>query len=213
MTNNVHSPKIDAAVRAALVPSLADEIDGAGTLSALPSGTDLALGTLSSASTLADDVLAQSTTRGSALTRIGTALVRGDRQAAVASALDERLWAHAMVIASSVGKDAWKNVVDEFVRAELGGQGREGMRLAYSLYAGGGAKCVQALAPPAKLGEGAIPAPTASAGAIPAESLEKWAETIAMILPGPSPAECSVALMAFGETLAANGYPEAAHVW
>lgn len=106
--------------------------------------------------------LPRATTRGSALTRIET------------SALDERLWAHAMVTASSVGKDARKEVVDEFVRAELGGRGREGMRLAYSLYADSGAKCVQALT---------LPAPTASAGAIPAESLEKWTETIAMILP------------------------------
>ena len=168
---------------------MANEVDGSGTLSALPSAADLALGTLSSASTLAEDVLAQSTTRASALARIESTLVRGDRQAAVAAALDERLWAHAMVIASSLGKDAWKSVVDEFVRAELGGQGREGMRLAYSLYAGSGAKCVQALAPPAKLGEGSIPAPTASAGAIPPDALARWPETIAMILPGPSPAE------------------------
>ena len=65
-------------------------------------------------------------------------------------------------------------------------------------------------------GPGAIPLPNTaarSAGAVPAEALAKWQETVAMILPGPSPAECSAALIAFGETLAANGYTEAAHVW
>ncbi len=59
-----------------------------------------------------------------------------------------------MVIASSIDKDAWKEVVNEFIRSELNtqgvadstspdatisGTGREPLKVAYSLYSGQGA--------------------------------------------------------------------------
>ena len=67
------------------------------------------------------------------------------------------MWAHAMVIASSIDKEAWKEVVNDFIRSELSSQGsvdrtgpnqrdmtprgtgREPLKVAYSLYAGQGA--------------------------------------------------------------------------
>lgn len=99
------------------------------------------------------------TLRSSALDKIQDFLVRGERRQAYHYALDERLWAHAMVIASSVDKEAWKEVVNEFLRSELGVKddvarapaylrpndtpliftnGREGLRVAYSLFSGQG---------------------------------------------------------------------------
>ena len=69
----------------------------------------------------------------------------GERRMAYRYALDERLWAHAMLIASSVDKDAWKESVSEFIRTELatdamGGAvpGREPLRMAYGMFAGEG---------------------------------------------------------------------------
>ncbi|KAI6099871.1 Sec23-binding domain of Sec16-domain-containing protein [Pisolithus croceorrhizus] len=72
-------------------------------------------------------------------------------------ALDEKLWAHAMVISSSIDKEAWKEVVGEFLKAELGvhdtrhtlvtrgndsapprTNGRECLRVIYSLFSGQG---------------------------------------------------------------------------
>lgn len=97
------------------------------------------------------------TVKASALDRIQELLAQGERKAAYRYALDERLWAHAMVIASSVDKEAWKEVVNEFIRAELNSQGvtdatgsgrrdtiaagagREPLKVAYSLYSGQGA--------------------------------------------------------------------------
>ncbi len=99
------------------------------------------------------------TLRPASLDKIEESLLRGERHQAYHYALDERLWAHAMVIASSMNKDAWKEVVSEFIRSELGVKtdnanafalpgrpgsqpssvnGREGLRVAYSLFSGQG---------------------------------------------------------------------------
>ena len=103
--------------------------------------------------------IAVSALRPSALTKIQEFLLRGERRQAYHFALDEKLWAHAMVIASSIDKEAWKEVVNEFLRTELGVKddarrlsalpkisepssqvtnGREWLRVAYSLFSGQG---------------------------------------------------------------------------
>ena len=104
--------------------------------------------------------IAISTLRPSALDKIQDFLLRGERRQAYHYALDERLWPHAMIIASSINKEAWKEVVNEFLKSELGVKdeatrgpshlrgaeasfpvvnGREGVRVAYSLFSGQGA--------------------------------------------------------------------------
>lgn len=104
-----------------------------------------------------DAVVAVHTLRASHLEKIQQFLLRGDRQAAFQYAADEKLWAHAMVIASSIDKESWKDVVNEFVRSELASKapadaktfgktletkpvvtGKESLRVAYSLFAGHG---------------------------------------------------------------------------
>lgn len=97
--------------------------------------------------------------RSSALDKIQEFLVQGERRSAYHYALDQKIWAHAMVIASSIDREAWKEVVNEFLKTELGPKddpgrgsssdrgfkgttnvnGREGLRVAYSLYSGQGA--------------------------------------------------------------------------
>lgn len=92
------------------------------------------------------------TLKPSALEKIQEFLIRGERRQACHYALDERLWAHAMVIASSIDRDAWQETVKEFIRVELGSRGsqddkirpsdsasRESLKVAYSLFAGQGA--------------------------------------------------------------------------
>jgi len=96
------------------------------------------------------------TLRPSALDRIEELLLHGDRRQAYQFAADEQLWAHAMIIASSIDKEAWKEVINEFLRSELGMKedignesftspgnqrqhGRESLRVAYSLFSGQGA--------------------------------------------------------------------------
>ena len=88
------------------------------------------------------------------LDKITGFLLRGERRKAVKYALDHKLWAHAFVISSCVDTDCWKDVVMEFLRSELtpsaegsagGANGREGMRVAYSMFAGLGADSSESL--------------------------------------------------------------------
>lgn len=165
------SPQIDSAVRSALVPQIpgtegvSDPLKTAVSLGyphpgELPAGLNNSGSYPLMASGSHDSIdfpISTHTLRASHLEKIHSLLVRGERRAAFQYAADEKLWAHAMVIASSIDKDAWKEVVGEFVRTELatkdteslpsGGRigkpastGRhEPLRVAYSLFAGQGA--------------------------------------------------------------------------
>jgi hypothetical protein len=57
--------------------------------------------------------------RTSSLSKIEEFLLQGNRRQAFQYAMDQKLWAHAMVIASSIDKDAWKEVVNDFLHQEL----------------------------------------------------------------------------------------------
>jgi len=93
----------------------------------------------------------------SSLDRVQSLLLSGKRREACHYALDQKMWAHAMIISSSMDKEVWKDVVNEFIRTELGvqmndpaaplvpasavqgsGNGRESMRVLYSLFSGQG---------------------------------------------------------------------------
>ena len=140
------------------MPRLADDAGSDLAKFSTPADGFGALGSLASNET----PVSVTTLRPSALEKIQEFLVRGERREACHYALDEKLWAHAMVIASSTDRDAWQEVVKEFIRAELGSadvrddrtrpndlrrgslsaptsNGRESLRVAYSLFAGQGA--------------------------------------------------------------------------
>lgn len=126
---------------------------------ALTSSMPNAYGTSSMLLPAKETPISVSTLLPSALDKIQEFIVRGDRRQAYHYALDERLWAHAMIIASSVDKEAWKEVVNEFLKAELGvhenlrrvtphahgkgatpqqTNGREWLRVTYSVFSGQG---------------------------------------------------------------------------
>lgn len=152
------SPQIDSAVRAALVPRLEQSADATGSSAVEGYSPDMSPSYPVAAGSkhLNDTPISVTTLRTSALDTIQDFLLRGERRKAYHFALDEKLWAHAMVIASSIDKDSWKEVVNEFLKTELGasvtalplvknapGQaavnGRESLRVAYSLFSGQGA--------------------------------------------------------------------------
>jgi hypothetical protein len=156
--NDISSPQVEASVRAILVPRISDA-SGLEQSTTSPKATsyDGAVTPLGlSGFDPHDHVLSVQTVRSSALDQIQDLLARGERTAAYRYALDERLWAHAMVISSSIDKEAWKEVVNDFIRSELNSQvsvdgtgpnrrdatpgtGREPLKVAYSLYSGQGA--------------------------------------------------------------------------
>ncbi|KAK0450880.1 Sec23-binding domain of Sec16-domain-containing protein [Armillaria borealis] len=170
------SPQIDATVRSALVPQL-DQVIGESTSdSTVISGFTPALESTAVASYTGvsvtsvrnEETISTSTLRSSALNKIQDFLLQGERKKAYHYALDEKLWAHAMVIASGIDKDAWEEVVNKFLRTELGVKedpsrnslqvrgseallpsvnGWEGLRAAYRLYSGQGVSSVQEMIP------------------------------------------------------------------
>lgn len=152
-------------MRAALLPNTESSPDAStATLVTPAAGTfELASSSYGPLGQLSHDMkgtkLADHPLWSSQLDKIESFLVRGDRRGAFHYAADEKLWAHAFLIASSIDKEAWKEAVTEFVRSELRSAGtgaglptglggksvntdsREPLRVAYSLFAGQGGAC------------------------------------------------------------------------
>ncbi|KAG8217541.1 Sec23-binding domain of Sec16-domain-containing protein [Butyriboletus roseoflavus] len=251
------SPTIDNAVRTALLPRIAGTMDesahdGPVTLAApaLASPMSNVYGTTSTLPHAKETPISVSTLLPSALDKIQEFLVRGERRQAYHYALDERLWAHAMIIASSVDKEAWKEVVNEFLKAELGvheslqratphvhgkgatsqqTNGREWLRVTYSMFSGQGPTAIQELVPMNLLSRTAtslqVPGPvlshitpvspnfpsSAATTQIPVESLSKWPEIVASIVSSPLNPEHSATLSALGDYLVSHHLVEGAH--
>ncbi|KIY61739.1 hypothetical protein CYLTODRAFT_405295 [Cylindrobasidium torrendii FP15055 ss-10] len=152
--------EIDSAVRIALVPRLED----------MAEDNNVGFIPLQHPSSVRDssDAIATTTLTATALDKIQTFLIRGQRKQAYHYALDQQLWAHAMVIASGIDKESWQEVVQEFIKTELGSKedparkalqalsaspispsvnGREGLRAVYGLLTGQGVTSVQELVP------------------------------------------------------------------
>lgn len=161
VSSSFFSPQIDNAVRVALVPRL-EQSDLTGSLVTTtaegytPDLSPVPYHTGVGSNHLNESPISVTTLRTSALNAIQDFLLRGERRQAYHFALDEKLWAHAMIIASSIDKDSWKEVVNEFLKTELGPNvttlspiknggdqtsvnGRESLRVAYSLFSGQGA--------------------------------------------------------------------------
>ena len=154
LTYCVISAQVDSAVRAALLPEegTLSTPDSTSAGSMIPAtSTELLSSNYSLSSALPntqDQTVSKTVVRSSQLDKIQDLLARGDRRGACHYAADEKLWSHALLIASSIDKECWKDVVTEWIRAELvadpaqpqdGKHGREPLRVAYSLFGGNGA--------------------------------------------------------------------------
>ncbi|KAI0709341.1 Sec23-binding domain of Sec16-domain-containing protein [Earliella scabrosa] len=239
------SAQIDSAVRAALSPqdgssSSADSsLGGNGMIPATSAELLSSNYSLSSAiPNTQDQTISKTVVRSSQLDKIQDLLAQGDRRGACHYAADEKLWQHALLIASSIDKECWKEVVTEWIRAELVTDstsaqgdvtnGREALRVAYSLFGGNGANAVQELVHPKTLlqhGQSNLQVPQPQLSVTPMtpnfpmiqplnisqEVLASWAKTAAMILSNPLTPESSAALTALGDQLAVHQWTEAAH--
>ncbi|KDQ33307.1 hypothetical protein PLEOSDRAFT_1033736 [Pleurotus ostreatus PC15] len=147
------TPQIDSAVRLALIPHLENSV-GVAAETPVPM---VGLGLSVVPDVHSETPLSTTVLRSSALDTIQDFLIRGERKKAYHYALDEKLWAHALVIASGIDKESWKEAVNEFLKVELASKvvngtapsmhassrqsnhGREALRVAYSLFSGQGA--------------------------------------------------------------------------
>lgn len=87
------------------------------------------------------------------LTKIENYLLNGDRKGAVEYAMQEDLWAHALIISSCVDKELWQRVIQSFVDREMNctpemrmnrnfnniAGSNQALRVMYSLFSGAGA--------------------------------------------------------------------------
>ncbi|KAH0542409.1 hypothetical protein FGG08_003164 [Glutinoglossum americanum] len=142
-------------------------------------------------------------------------LLEGDREKAVWYAVDRRLWGHAMLISSTLNRDTWKQVVQEFVRQEIKnlGSNTEPLAALYEIFAGNVEESIDELVPPSAraglqmVSTSADTGPTKNA----LEGLDRWKETLSLVLSNRS-ADDEQALVSIGKLLAGYGRVEAAHL-
>jgi hypothetical protein len=142
-------------------------------------------------------------------------LVLGEREKAVWAAVDNRLWGHAMIIASTMDRSVWQQVVQEFVRREVRSATSRSESLAafYEILAGNVEESIDELVPPsARAGLQMISKVEDHGPAKDAfEGLESWRETLGLVLSNRSPND-QQALVALGRLLLTYNRTEAAHI-
>lgn len=152
---------------------------------------------------------------GATMEHVRLTLLKGDRETAVWSAVDKRLWGHALIIANTVSPDLYKKVAQEFVRKEVNhaGHSNESLGALYMVLSGNHEECVDELVPShARAGFQLV---STEASSNPArdlmDGLDKWRETLTLILSNRS-SEDARGLLALGKLLASYGRAEAAHI-
>ncbi|KAJ5441576.1 hypothetical protein N7491_003982 [Penicillium cf. griseofulvum] len=142
-------------------------------------------------------------------------LIRGDREKAVWSAVDRRLWGHAMIISSTMDRSISKQVTQEFVRREVRSKAAntESLAALYEIFAGNIEESIDELVPPsARAGLQLISKADGQGSTKNAlEGLDKWKDTLGLVLSNRS-SEDHQALLALGRLLTSYGRTEAAHV-
>ena len=141
------------------------------------------------------------------------ALLEGHRERAVWLAEEKRLWGHAMLIASTMGPETWKQIVQAFVRNQVKSFGSDARSLAalYHVFAGNSEECVDELVPPsARAGFQMISMTDGSISGNPLEGLDQWRETLDLVMSNRTANEAP-SLIALGKLLAGYGRVEAAH--
>ncbi|KAI7889419.1 Sec23-binding domain of Sec16-domain-containing protein [Mucor mucedo] len=159
------------------------------------------------------------------LSKIEHFLLNGDRKGAVDFAVQEDLWAHALIISSCVDKDLWQRVITNFVDREMNATpemrkqrrfnniagNNQALRVMYSLFSGAGGIAmneflvsdVQHVNTPYGLQTVTPPAQLSQ--------LVKWRDTLAIMLANRTPRDIE-ALTAFGDIMKEQGWLEAAHI-
>ncbi|PGH12755.1 hypothetical protein AJ80_06579 [Polytolypa hystricis UAMH7299] len=141
-------------------------------------------------------------------------LLEGNREKAVWSAVDLRLWGHAMLISSTLDKSVWKQVIQEFIRREVRSAGDNTQSLAalYEIFAGNLEESIDELVPASARAGLQMVSKTAGGPTRNAlDGLDKWQETLGLILSNRSQSDHQ-ALLALARLLASYGRIEASHI-
>lgn len=149
----------------------------------------------------------------SVLMQLRQALFEGQRERAVWIAEEKKLWGHALLLASTMGPDMWKQIVASFIRSQVrtGGSDARSLAALYQVFAGSAEDCVDELVPPsARAGFLMMSKTDGSRAGNPLEGLDQWRETLALVTSNRTPTDMQ-SLVALGKLLAGYGRSEAAH--
>ena len=142
-------------------------------------------------------------------------LLHGEREKAVWHAVDNCLWAHAMLLASTLDQSIWKQVSQEFVRREVKtyGENTEALAALFQIFAGNWEESADELVPPSARAGLQMVSKTAGTGPTKnaLDGLDRWRESLTLILSNRT-ADDGKALTALGRLLAGYGRTEAAHI-
>lgn len=143
-------------------------------------------------------------------------LYAGEREKAVWHAVDQRLWAHALLIASTLNdKDIWKQVVQEFVRKEVrksAGENTEALAALYQVFAGNWEESIDELVSVSARSGFQMVSTTGKGGEKDAlAGLDRWRETLLLVLNNRSVGDAA-ALASLGNLLNGYGRAEAGHI-
>ncbi|KGO67346.1 COPII coat assembly protein, Sec16 [Penicillium expansum] len=200
------SPEIQKSLRQIIFPNLPNpDADGTYTSSLAASG-----GFASSEMPSQPDAL-----DAQWLEELRLHLICGDREKAVWSAVDRRLWGHAMIISSTMDKSISKQVAQEFVRREVRSKSAntESLAALYEIFAGNIEESIDELVPPsARAGLQLISKADGQGSTKNAlEGLDKWRDTLGLVLSNRS-SEDHQALFSLGRLLTSYGRTDAAHI-
>ena len=158
---------------------------------------------------------ASSSLNPEAMEELRRILSHGEREKAIWHAVDNRLWAHAMLISSTVDQSIWKQVSQEFVRQEVKtyGENTEALAALYQIFAGNCEESADELVPPSARAGLQLVSKTASNGPTKnaLDGLDRWRETLTLVLSNRTPGD-GKALVSLGQLLADYGRIEAAHI-
>ncbi|KAF2966717.1 hypothetical protein GQX73_g6830 [Xylaria multiplex] len=201
------NPVVEKAVRDVISPGL--ESTSAEVPSVISTGVDLT-GMTTTAATLQADAADSTVTES-----IRRHLLLGDREKAVWTAVDKRLWGHAILISSSMpNPELYRQVAQEFIKKEVNhaGHGNESLASLYSVLSGNFEEAVDELVPVhARAGLQLMSTSASATSQDVLAGLDKWRETLGMILSNRRQGD-GEALRSLGNVLSGYGRAEAAHI-
>ena len=160
------------------------------------------------------------------LQKIEQLLLEGNRRGAVDYAIQEDLWAHALIISSCVDRQLWQQVIQQFVDRELNatpemrqkrmfhpacGQ-NQALRVMYALFSGTGALAIQEFVKMDVQHVNTAYGLQTVTPTIDWKQLAPWRTTVAMILANRTARDLE-ALVALGDLMKQQGWIEVAHIW
>ncbi|KAM7208783.1 COPII coat assembly protein sec-16, variant 1 [Naviculisporaceae sp. PSN 640] len=200
------NPTVEKAVRDVLLP---DADKSAGAPLYINAANTAGLNGLGSAVTQSDAV------DSTVVEQIHLHLQNGDAEKAIWTAVDKRLWGHALLLANALAPALYKQVSQEFVKKEvnLPGQNNESLAALYAVLSGNHEESIDELVPySARTGHQLVSANAAYGSTKDAlEGLDKWRETLGLILSNRS-VEDARAIHSLGTLLSGYGRAEAAHI-